>query len=119
MPDKFIESLADTLTAPDYEELVTAAQRGQDEISPFLIQLIYQASGILLKVENHQNGDWSDTKVEKLKSALLWLDKRWKLAGKSINSQIVNRRKTKNRIGVFYQALEAQQIALSRGFQLA
>lgn len=85
MPDKFIESLADTLTAPDYEELVTAAQRGQDEISPFLIQLIYQASGILLKVENHQNGDWSDTKVEKLKSALLWLDKRWKLAGKPIN----------------------------------
>lgn len=82
MPDKFIESLADTLDAPDYEDLATAAQRGQDEISPFLIQLIYQTSVLLLKTENHQNGDWSDTKVEKLKSALLWLDKRWKLAGK-------------------------------------
>ncbi|UKZ65862.1 uncharacterized protein TrAtP1_007052 [Trichoderma atroviride] len=101
MPDKFIESLADALNAPDYEDLVTAAQRGQDEISPFLIQLIYQASVILLKIENHQDENWSDPKVEKLKSALLWLDKRWKLAG------------------VFYQALEAQQIALSRGLQLA
>lgn len=85
MPDKFIESLADTLDAPDYEDLATAAQRGQDEISPFLIQLIYQTSVILLKVENHQDGNWSDTKVEKLKSALLWLDKRWKLAGKLLN----------------------------------
>ncbi|KAL9479598.1 hypothetical protein ACSS6W_004384 [Trichoderma asperelloides] len=101
MPDKFIESLADTLDAPDYEDLATAAQRGQDEISPFLIQLVYRASVILLEVGSHQGGDWSDTKVEKLKSALLWLDKRWKLAG------------------VFYQALEAQQIALSRGLQRA
>ncbi|KAL6905137.1 hypothetical protein GGI43DRAFT_398969 [Trichoderma evansii] len=101
MPDKFMESLVDTLDAPNYENLATAAQHGKDEISPFLIQLIYQTSVILLKTENHQNGDWSDTKVEKLKSALLWLDKRWKLAG------------------VFYQALEAQQIALSRGRQLS
>jgi hypothetical protein len=93
IPEKFIESLADNLNASDYEDLVTAAQRGQDEISPFLIQLIYQASVILLKIENHQNGDWSDTKVEKLKSALLWLDKRWKLAGKSINSQIIKQEK--------------------------
>lgn len=85
VPDKFIESLADTLNTPDYEDLVTAAQRGQDEITPFLLQLIYQASVILLKVEKHENGDWSDTKVEKLKSALLWLDKRWKLAGKPID----------------------------------
>ncbi|KAL7926003.1 hypothetical protein ACQKWADRAFT_281500 [Trichoderma austrokoningii] len=101
MPDKFIESLANTLNASDYESLVTAAQHGQDEISPFLIQLIYQASVILLKTENHQDGNSSGTRVEKLKSALLWLDRRWKLAG------------------VFYQALEAQQIALSRGLQLA
>lgn len=85
MPDKFIESLADTLDAPDYEDLATAAQRGQDEISLFLIQLIYQTSVILLKVENHQDGDGSVTRVEKLKSALLWLDKRWKLAGKLLN----------------------------------
>lgn len=96
MPEKFIESLADTLNGPDYEDLVTAAQRGQDEISPFLIQLIYQASVILLKLENHQNGDWSDTKAEKLKSALIWLDKRWKLAGKPVNSPIVKKTKAKN-----------------------
>jgi hypothetical protein len=81
MPDKFIESLADTLNAPNYEDLVTTAQRGQDEISPFLIQLIYQVSVILLKIENRQSRDWSDTKAEKLKSALSWLDRRWKLAG--------------------------------------
>lgn len=87
MPDKFIESLADTLGALDY-------QHGQDEVSPFLIQLIYQTSIILLKIENPQNGDWSDTKVEKLKGALLWLDKRWKLAGKPLElSQNVTREK--------------------------
>jgi hypothetical protein len=94
MPDKFIESLADTLDASNYENLVTAARRGQDEVSPFLIQLLYQASVILLKAEGHQTGDWGESKVEKLKSALMWLDKRWKLAGKSLNGLKVVREKS-------------------------
>ncbi|KAL7810270.1 hypothetical protein V8C44DRAFT_332777 [Trichoderma aethiopicum] len=96
MPMRFIESLADLLTSYNYEHLVTAARRGRDEITPFLVQLIYQTSVLLFKTEQPMNGDWSDTRVEKLKSALQWLDKRWQLAG------------------VFRQSLEAQQIALSR-----
>ncbi|KAL6860867.1 hypothetical protein J3F83DRAFT_304074 [Trichoderma novae-zelandiae] len=96
MPIRFIESLADLLSSSNYEHLVTAARRGRDEISPFLVQLLYQTSGLLLKTEHPKNGDWGDTRVEKLKSALLWLDRRWQLAG------------------VYRQSLEAQQIALSR-----
>ncbi|TFB07092.1 hypothetical protein CCMA1212_001245 [Trichoderma ghanense] len=96
MPMRFIESLADLLNSSNYKHLVTAARRGRDEISPFLIQLIYQTSVLLLKTKQPKNGDWSDTRVEKLMSALLWLDKRWQLAG------------------VFRQSLEAQQIALAR-----
>ncbi|KAL6874256.1 hypothetical protein HDV57DRAFT_504340 [Trichoderma longibrachiatum] len=96
MPMRFVESLADLLNSSNYEHLVTAARRGRDEITPFLVQLIYQTSVLLLKTEQPTNGDWSDTRVEKLKSALQWLDKRWQLAG------------------VFRQSLEAQQIALSR-----
>ena len=82
MPIRFIESLADLLNSSNYEHLVTAARRGRDEISPFLIQLLYQTSVLLLKTEHPKNGDWSDTRVEKLRSALWWLDKRWQLAGK-------------------------------------
>lgn len=82
MPMRFVESLADLLNSSNYEHLVTAARRGRDEITPFLVQLIYQTSVLLLKTEQPTNGDWSDTRVEKLKSALQWLDKRWQLAGK-------------------------------------
>ncbi|KAK4064867.1 transcriptional regulator family: Fungal Specific TF [Trichoderma aggressivum f. europaeum] len=97
MPDNFVEPLADVLNSSNYEHMVTAARRGRDEISPFLIQILYQTSVQLLKRERPKNGgDWGETRVEKLKGALMWLDKRWQLAG------------------VFRQALEAQQIALSR-----
>ncbi|KAL7814394.1 hypothetical protein V8C26DRAFT_403675 [Trichoderma gracile] len=96
MPMRFNESLADLLNSSNYEHLVTAARRGRDEITPFLVQLLYQTSVLLLKTEKPTNGDWSDTRVDKLMSALQWLDKRWQLAG------------------VFRQSLEAQQIALSR-----
>lgn len=97
MPDNFIEPLADVLDSSNYEHMVTAARRGRDEISPFLIQILYLTSVQLLKRERPKNGgDWGETRVEKLKTALMWLDKRWQLAG------------------VFHQALEAQQIALSR-----
>ncbi|KAL7796081.1 hypothetical protein V8C37DRAFT_408531 [Trichoderma ceciliae] len=85
MPDNFIESLADTLDASNYENLLKAARRGGDEISPFLIQLLYQTSVILLRTEGRKNGDWSETKVEKLKNALMWLDKRWMLAASMSN----------------------------------
>jgi hypothetical protein len=78
---RFIESLADLLSSSNYEHLVTAARRGRDEITPFLVQLLYQTSVLLLKTEKPANGDWSDTRVEKLMSALQWLDKRWQLAG--------------------------------------
>ncbi|KAL7933186.1 hypothetical protein V8C35DRAFT_322578 [Trichoderma chlorosporum] len=80
MPDKFVESLADVLDNSNYKRLVTAARRGRDEISPFLIQLLYQTSVLLLKGERPTNGDWSGTRVERLKEALMWLDKRWQLA---------------------------------------
>ncbi|PTB68483.1 fungal-specific transcription factor domain-containing protein [Trichoderma citrinoviride] len=70
MPIRFIESLADLLNSSNYEHLVTAARRGRDEISPFLIQLLYQTCVLLLKTEHPKNGDWSDTRVEKLRSAL-------------------------------------------------
>ncbi|RFU78611.1 hypothetical protein TARUN_3581 [Trichoderma arundinaceum] len=83
MPNNFIESLADVLDAFNYEQIVADAHHGQDEISPFLIQLLYQTSVILLGKERPRNGDWGETRVEKLKNALLWLDKRWKLAGRS------------------------------------
>lgn len=82
MPDNYIDSLADVLDSSNYEHLVTAARRGRDEISPFLIQVLYQTSVLLLKEERPKNGDWSETRIEKLKSALMWLDKRWQLAGK-------------------------------------
>ncbi|EHK25744.1 uncharacterized protein TRIVIDRAFT_219505 [Trichoderma virens Gv29-8] len=75
MPDNFIESLADVLDSSNYEHLTSV---------------------LLLKRERPSNGDWSETRVEKLKDALMWLNKRWQLAG------------------VFRQALEAQQIALTR-----
>lgn len=87
MPMRFIESLADLLNSSNYKHLVTAARRGRDEISPFLIQLIYQTSVLLLKTKQPKNGDWSDTRVEKLMNALLWLDKRWQLAGKTFTCQ--------------------------------
>ncbi|KAL7904810.1 hypothetical protein GGI35DRAFT_472023 [Trichoderma velutinum] len=80
MPDHFIEPLADVLDSSNYEHMVTAARRGRDEISPFLIQILYQTSVQLLKKERPKNGDWSGTRVEKLKDALTWLDKRWQLA---------------------------------------
>lgn len=82
MPDNFIEPLADVLDSSNYEHMVTAARRGRDEISPFLIQILYQTSVQLLKRERPKNGDWGETRVEKLKDALMWLDKRWQLAGK-------------------------------------
>lgn len=119
MPDNFIEPLADVLDSSNYEHMVTAARRGRDEISPFLIQILYLTSVQLLKRERPKNGgDWGETRVEKLKNALMWLDKRWQLAGKLLirvklfESEIhgANAR----RLGVFRQALEAQQIALSR-----
>ncbi|KAL7949358.1 hypothetical protein V8C42DRAFT_351003 [Trichoderma barbatum] len=84
MPDSFIESLADELINSNYEHLVTAARRGRDEISPFLIQLLYQTSVLLLKGERPKSGDGREIRVEKLKDALLWLDKRWQLAGESV-----------------------------------
>jgi hypothetical protein len=118
MPDNFIEPLADVLDSSNYEHMVTAARRGRDEISPFLIQILYLTSVQLLKRERPTNGDWSGTRVEKLKTALMWLDKRWQLSGKLLirvklfESEI--HEANARRLGVFHQALEAQQIALSR-----
>ncbi|KAL7959427.1 hypothetical protein V8C34DRAFT_313284 [Trichoderma compactum] len=85
MPDNFIEPLADVLNSSNYEHMVTAVRRRRDEISPFLIQILYQTSVQLLKREHPKNGDWGETRVEKLKIALMWLDKRWQLAAAMLN----------------------------------